>query len=142
MAAIGTQHRRLGLQDLCTDPLVVATRKGYRTKDAAHTFGAPLRSAALPAQLAARALHMDLSSLSTRGLRHWGLIDVDFLLFVRPTSIRSFCRQDLKLAEADITLQLHVFKYGEKRSLSPSRCAFHVAPAPTQLDGCTRWSLW
>lgn len=113
VAATGTQHFRFGLQEPCTDPLVVATRQVYRRQDAARTSGAPLRSATLPAPLAARALHITLASPSTRDLQHWGLIALGFLLCGHPTSIRNLCRLDVKLAEDDITLQMRVFKYGE-----------------------------
>lgn len=54
VAAIGKQHRRLGMRDPTNHPMVVATRKGYFANDSARATGAPWYSDTLPVEYAAQ----------------------------------------------------------------------------------------
>lgn len=132
IAAVGAQHRRCGLPDPTSDPLVSSTKRGFVACDAARTHGAPRRSAALPAFIALRALHRALRSTTVDGLRRWGMLALGFLLCSRPTALRNIQRADVQLGAAEITVQLRVFKYGE--SGSAPRVALRIPVSSTGND--------
>lgn len=96
LAAIGSQHRRFGLPDPVTDPMVAATGQGYVANDAARSGGPPRRVAPLPAPCALHALQLALRAVDAKEIQRWGLVALGFLVCSRPTSIRVIRRCDLQ----------------------------------------------
>lgn len=132
VAAIGTQHRRFGMDDPTKYPLVVATRQDYMANDARRGLGPPLRSALLPAEQAKVALRRALSYTSRNTLVRWGIIAVGFLLCARPTSIRSLRRCDVSFDLNVIKVKITQFKYGERGT--SLRIALRIPYQSTRSD--------
>ena len=120
VAAIAEQHRRHGFPSPTDDPLVDATRRGYRAQDARRTDGPPERSAPLPAKVAAYALRRALAvpvdarkACQLATLREYGLLVVTFLICARPASVRELLTSDIQISRREIALQLRHFKYSD-----------------------------
>jgi hypothetical protein len=127
VAAIGAQHRRLALADPTSHTLVGLARRGFAAADARRSTGAPLRSAAYPAQAALYCLHAALRAASSVELRYWAAVAVGFLICARPASVAGLTPDSVRLAPEALQVELRVFKYGT--SGHAPRVALHLPTA-------------
>jgi hypothetical protein len=116
VAAIGAQHRRLALADPTSHNLVALARRGFAAADARRRSGAPLRSAAYPANAALHCLNAALGAVTSVTLRFWAAVAVGFLISARPASIAGLTAAAVRLTPEAVLVELTVFKYGTSGS--------------------------
>lgn len=120
LASIAARHMQNGLPSPVDDPLVRATRRGFRAEDVRRAGGPAVGSAPLPASVASAALDRALAvptpprtPAAARSLRANGLVALNFLLCARPATVRTMRVTDVRILPDAIDVQLRHFKYSE-----------------------------